>query len=267
MPKLYWDIEQGSVQWHKLHTTVPTASRFSDIITPTKMEMSASRKKYACQIVAARLLNWQPESLDKIKHIEDGRRNEPFAVAQLELIRGVETKKIGFITTDDGKLGASPDRVVMSGDSVGITVECKCPTIPVQFEYLLAQRLAEMKPASKETEVYRCQRQGQLLIGEAEEAIFYSYNERMPACYVRSYRDDEFIKKLHRALRQFDEELEELTELARSLGSYEAFAEMVTPFDAERGDGIRRDPLVSEQELATLIERDMERGEHHWMEA
>lgn len=236
MPKLYWDVAQGSAEWSKLRTIIPTASRFDDVMTPKKMDMSASRKKYACQIVAARMLNWQPDSLPKIQHIEDGKSKEPFAVAQLEEIREVETKKLGFVTTDNGRFGASPDRVVMVGDAIGITVECKCPTIPEQFEYLLAEKLATMAPVSEAATPYKCQRQGQLLIAEAEEAIFYSYNDRMPACYVRSYRDEPFIKRLTAALEQFHEELEALTELAKRLGSYREFAQMVTPAEAAYGD-------------------------------
>lgn len=235
MPKIHWDIEQGSADWFKLHTTIPTSSRFSDVMTPKKLDMSASRKKYACQIIAARLLNWQADSLAKIQHIEDGRKNEPIAVAQLELVRDVETKTVGFITTNDGRFGASPDRVVMKGDQVQITVEAKCPTIPVQLEYLLAEQLAAMSPVSEMAVEYKCQRQGHLFIAEADEAIFYSYNERTPACYVRSYRDEPFIKKLDASLRQFDEELEMLMETAKRLGSYQEFARMMTPAEAEYG--------------------------------
>jgi YqaJ-like viral recombinase domain len=249
MPQIYFDVQQQSLEWFKLHTGVPTASHFGEIITPAQMKMSASRKKYACRIIASRLLNWQPDSLATIKHIEDGIANEPFAVAQLELIREVETRKVGFVKTSDGRFGASPDRVVMRGEAIQISVECKCPTIPTQMEYLLAEKLAAMEPKSKEMEVYKCQRQGQLYVTEADEAIFFSYHERMPHCYARSGRDDAFIKSLAGALNQFHEELEELTAIAESLGTYQAFAEMVTPVDAELAPG-----LESAESLAALIE-------------
>jgi YqaJ-like viral recombinase domain len=251
MPKIYWDIDQQSAAWFKLHSTIPTSSRFSDVMTPKRLDMSASRKKYACQIIAARLLNWQADSLSKIQHIEDGRRKEPIAVAQLELVREVETKKVGFITTNDGRVGASPDRVVMSGDAVAITVEAKCPTIPVQLEYLLAEQLAAMTPVSDAGMEYKCQRQGHLLVAEADEAIFYSYNERTPACYVRSYRDEPFIKRLDAALQQFNEELEMLTDMAKRLGSYQEFAAMVSPAEAEYGDRYRP---PTEAEVQHLID-------------
>lgn len=234
MPKIEWDIDQGSIDWHKLHSTIPTASRFSDILTPKTLKMSASRKRYACEIIAARLMNWQPQSLDQIEHIEAGKRNEPFAVAQLELIREVETRRVGFIRTNDLRFGASPDRVVGRVDQIDITIEVKSPTIPVQMSYLLAEKLAELEPASTQIEEYRCQRQGQLLIAEADEAIFYSYNERMPPVYVRDHRDESFLKRLSDALEQFSDELCALEERARSLGAYQAFAEILPPAEAER---------------------------------
>lgn len=252
MPKIYWEVAQQSAEWFKMHSMIPTASRFSDILTPAKLEMSASRKKYACQIVAARMMNWQSTSLSKIEHIEEGRAKEPLAIASLELIRDVETKKVGFITTSDGRVGASPDRVVAKGDVIQITVEAKCPTPPVQMEYLLAAHLAAMEPKSKDVEVYRCQRQGQLLVAECDEAIFYSYHERMPACYARTFRDDPFILKLDAALRRFNEELDQLTEAARALGIYQMFDEIVTPAEAEYGT----DRLMSEAELDDLINRE-----------
>lgn len=233
MPVIDFTIDQNSVDWMKIHSSIPTASRFSDIITPKRMEMSATRKRYACEIIAARLLNWQPVSLDKIEHIEAGKRNEPIAVAQLELIRDVETRRVGIIRTNDLRFGASPDRVVMKGDAVEITVECKCPTIVTQLNYLLREDLAAMKPPSPDVEVYKCQRQGQLFIAEADEAIFYSYNERMPAVYERTHRDEPFIRKLKDALEQFSDELEALDAKARSLGLYQAFEEMKPPIEAE----------------------------------
>lgn len=251
MAKIDWNLDQGSVDWYKLRATVPTASRFSDIITPKTLKMSASRKRYACEIIAARLMRWQADSLEKIEHIAAGKRNEPIAIAQLELIREVECQRVGFVRTNDLRFGASPDRVVMDGDDIQITVEAKCPTIPVQMEYLLEAELADMEPKSDKTEVYRCQRQGQLYIAEADEAIFYSYNERMPAVYVRDHRDEPFIKKLASALEQFSDELCMLEERARSRGAFQAFAEILSPGDIA---------VPSEVDMQAAIEADYQWG-------
>lgn len=231
MAKFHFDVDQGSADWFKLRAGIPTASEFDKVITPQQMKLSAQRRPYQCRLIAERLLNWQAESLDKVKHIMEGKENEPNAVAQLEFVAEIETRKVGFVTTDDGRFGASPDRLVVGRN---VVVEVKCPTIPKQLEYLLLPR----------DDAYRCQVQGQLFVAEADEAIFYAYQPRMPAHMLRTNRDEEFIGKLHAALEQFSDELEEMTERARSLGIYQAFAEVVTPAEAELGDGLRHDPVA-----------------------
>ena len=214
------DVEQGSAAWFRLRSGIPTASEFANILTPKKQELAAGRHKYACRLIAERLLRWQSESLDMIKHIEEGKLKEPAAVEQLEFVTGLETRKVGFITSDDGRFGASPDRLARGN---GITLEVKCPTIPTQMQYLLLGH----------DDAYICQVQGQLWVAEADKAIFYSYHERTPAYMVETGRNEPFIRKLSDALEQFSDELEELTEKAKSLGVFQAFAEVATPADAE----------------------------------
>lgn len=226
MPQFHWDVKQGSLEWYRLRLGIPTASEFHHIITPKKGDLSESRRKYQCVLIAERLLNWQAESLDAIKHIEDGKLNEPFAVAQLEEVREFNTERVGFVRSDDGRFGASPDRVTgVSADRkhVNTVIEAKAPTIPKQFEYLLLGH----------SDAYRPQVQGQLWVAEADKAIFYAYNPRTPAYEVETGRDEAFIKKLVAAMEQFSDELEEMTERARRLGAFQAFAALVTPVDAE----------------------------------
>lgn len=232
MARFDWSVVQGSPEWFRMHCTIPTASEFDKILTPKKCELAAARFKYACRIVAARVMNWQPDSLDKVEHILAGKENEPLAAAQLALLEDIELRTIGFVRTNDGRFGASPDRVAgvsAAMDRVDATVELKCPTIPTQIEYLLLGH----------AEAYRCQVQGQLYVAEADKAIFYSYNPRMPAYHVETGRDEPFIRKLADALEQFSDELEALTEKAKSLGVYQAFETIAPPVEAERGDDIR----------------------------
>jgi hypothetical protein len=243
MPNFYWEIEQGSAAWFKMHSTIPTASMFDNVITPAKGLLSEKRHKYAVRIIAARLLNWTPDSLDKIDHIREGKRKEPFAAAQLELIRDIETVPVGFVTSSDGRFGASPDRLArVDGDRThaGITVEIKSPTIPTQLYRLLFGH----------DDAYKCQVAGQLYVTEADKAIFYSYSDRMPAYLFEVGRDEAFIKKLADALERFNDELEELQARARNLGAYQAFSEILTPAEAEYGDRYRP---PSEQDLEDLI--------------
>jgi YqaJ-like viral recombinase domain len=264
MARIYWKVQQGSAAWFKLRAGIPTASEFDKIITPKKQELAAARFKYACKLIAERLLNWQADSLETIRHIEEGRQNEPFAVGQLHALAGIVSHKVGFVTTDDGRFGASPDRAVggnpdldLEEGSLAETIEVKCPTIPKQFEYLLLGH----------DDAYRCQVQGQLFVGEADKATFYSYSPRMPAYQIETGRDEPFIKKLADALEQFDDELAEMLERAQSLGIYQAFEDAPLPADREYVDNLRRDPLTTEAELSALIEQQMRPGEHHRAEA
>lgn len=241
MPRFMWDFQQGSAQWHQARAGIPTASEFSSVMTPTTMKPSESRKNYACQLIAQRILNWQPDSLERIEHIQRGRENEKFAVGSLELIVGVETESLGFATTDDGRFGASPDRVGgVSADrtSVNLTAEAKCPTIPVQFKRIIFG----------DDEAYKCQRQGQLWVCEADKAVFVSYCPRTPLYWIEDGRDEHFIAKLADCLERFSDELDGWTEKARSLGSYQPFDRVGTPEEAAYGGR-----LESEQELEEII--------------
>jgi hypothetical protein len=229
MPRFAWNVDQGSIDWYRLRAGRPTASEFDKIITPKKGQLSESRRAYQCRLVAERILNWQAESLDKIGHIADGKAHEPLAVAQLEELHEITTRRVGFVTTDDGRFGASPDRVAdVAADlsRVGQTIEVKCPTIPKQFEYLLLGS----------DDAYKAQVQGQLYVCEADKALFYSFNPRTPAFELEQGRDDAFLAKMKDCLEQFSDELEEMTERARKLGAFQVFPELLTPLDAEHGD-------------------------------
>jgi hypothetical protein len=226
MPKFYWDIKQGTEEWYAKRSGIPSASMFDHILTPKEMKISEKRKKYACRLIAERLLNWQADSLDKIEHIANGRANEPFAVAQLEEIYEIETQPIGHITTDDGRFGASPDRVAdVSADktTIGTVVEAKCPTLPVQFERLIFGQ----------PEAYKCQVQGQIWVANADKSIFYSYTNCTPAYKLETGRDEKFIAKLVDALEQFSDELEAWTEQVKRMGAFQPFAKLLIPSDVE----------------------------------
>lgn len=235
------DVMQGTAEWFKLRQGIPTASCFDQVMTPKQMKLSESRHKYACRLVAERLLNWQAESLETLEHIRNGKEREPQAIRQLEFVHEVKTRTVGFITADNRRWGASPDRLVVGS---GAPIEIKCPSDPVHLQYLL---LPFPDP-------YRCQVQGQIMTAEADQSLFYSYHPRMPECLQRSDRDQPFIDRLQACLDQFCDEVDELEARARSLGVFQAYEAIVTPLDKERGDNLRRDPLVSEEELAAIIE-------------
>lgn len=236
MPIFHWDLLQGSPEWYRIRSRIPTSSEFHNIITPVTGKLSAARGKYACRILAGRLLNWQADSLEKVENIEAGRTNEPLAIAALEEIYELDTRKIGLITSDDGRFGASPDRVAhvgRDGESVGVVVEAKCPTIPVQMERLL---FGDEGANADRPPPYKPQRQGHLLISEADKAIFISFHPQMPMFRVETGRDEAYLAKMRDCLEAFSDELADLDDQARKIGLFQAFSDIRTPFDAEIGE-------------------------------
>lgn len=225
MPKIYWDLPQGSPEWYALRSGIPTASEFHRIITPKTMKLSEQHRDYACRIVLGRMMNWRADSLEKIDHIRDGKTNEPMAAGMLAAMDEITLRKVGFVTTDDGRFGASPDRVVVDAtERITTTVEIKCPTPPVQLR----------RGAYGLDDDYRCQIQGQLLVTEADKAIYYGYHPMMPPHRIEIGRDVKFMSALADALDRFFEELVRVEELARSLGVYQMFAlSLQTPEMAE----------------------------------
>jgi hypothetical protein len=122
--------------------------------------------------------------------MERGSRMEAEAVAYYDFQQGVVTERVGFITTDDGRYGASPDRLV--GEE-GL-LEIKVPAPHTHIGYLLG------KGADK---TYKPQIQGQLLVTGRAWVDVMSYNPEMPPALVRVQRDDGFIRDLAKHLDDF----------------------------------------------------------------
>src|SRR6476659_7528724 len=168
------DVAQRSPEWHALRLGKPTASEFHKIITPKTGKLSAQARKFACRLIAERLLNEPLDLLGGIEAIERGKAMEPDAVAQYEFAEEVETQPVGFVTTDDGLVGASPDRLIV-GASAGL--EIKCPLLPTHIGYWL----------DGPGDGYRPQVQGQLWVAEFEWLDFYSYYPQMEPVRLRTH--------------------------------------------------------------------------------
>ena len=203
-------VDQGTAEWHALRIGVPTTSNFHKIITPGGKE-SAQARGYMYRLIAETLLN-EPmdDGLGHLEWVERGKIEEPNAAAQLEFAHNLQLEPVGFVTTDDGRMGCTPDRLVVGKPEA---VEIKCPSPPTQIGYLLDG------PGND----YRPQVQGQLLIGGFERVHFYSWHPRMPPVYVITERDEKYIKLMTELLEPFLDKLERETERVRRMGSFSAF--------------------------------------------
>ena len=209
------DCEQGSAEWHKARLGIPTASRFSEIMTKG-LKLSASADKYIYKLLGEWALG-QPNDSYVSQFMQRGIELEPKAVEYYEMIKGVETTLVGFCTTDDGLVGCSPDRLV----GIGGGLEIKVPEIGTHIGYL-----AEPEHLEK---TYKAQVQGALYVTDAGHWDILSYNPELPAVMIRCYRDEEYIAALDSALNQFNERMADLKEKLEAKGITEFKEEDTDP--------------------------------------
>jgi len=214
MPKFHWDIDQYSDAWWALRSGKPTASQFERIITQ-EGEASAQARSYMYELIAERLLNEpvKKDELSKQYWPKRGSKLEDDAIERFVTEYKLPVRRVGFVETDDGRLGCSPDCLV--GDGVKIGIGIKCPAPWTHIGYLL-----DGPDAGKSRKSYKQQVQGQMLIGEWELMYFVSYHPQMPLYVLQTTRNRIYIDKMARVLDSFCKTLDALTEIARSKGAY-----------------------------------------------
>ena len=199
-------VEQGTPAWLALRLGVPTASEFHKIITAAKGDLSKSARKYAHQLVAEILLGEPLDtSIGNLEWIARGKLLEPQAVSQYEFAEDVETLPVGFVTTDDGRIGCSPDRLIV-GVRGGVEIKCTAPATHIGFLI------------DGPGDDYRQQVQGQLAVAELEYVDLYGYHPALPPALIRTVRDEPYIAKLNAALAEFLDMRDAMLATARASG-------------------------------------------------
>lgn len=198
------ECTQGDIAWVEARLGKPTASEFHRILTP-KGDLSKQANKYAYRLLAEFFLNQQMDSLEGLEWIEHGKMSEDDAVRIYEFIHDVEVQKVGFITTDDGRIGASPDRLIGKNG-----MEVKCPSPQVHIGYLLGDLGDKYKP----------QVQGEIFVGEFEWVDFFSHNVNFKPVDLRTFRDDGYIKLMEVALKDFCDMKDEMLDKIKVNGYF-----------------------------------------------
>lgn len=184
------DVEQGSVPWLQLRSGIPTASDFDALVTPLgKVRTGDGVKSYLAKKVAEA---WQGGPLLEFNSfdMEAGQILENEARPWAEIRLGCDIKQVGFITSDDGKIGCSPDGLI--GDDCGI--EIKCPKVETHTRYLLDGKLPQD---------YVAQVQGSMFVTGYTQWKFLSYRRRFPNLVLTVEKDEEFHAALDEALADF----------------------------------------------------------------
>lgn len=186
---------QNTLDWMRLHVGIPTASGFHNLVTPEfKIREGEMPRSYAFLKIAEA---WRGQPVIDLSTfaIEQGEILETEAKPFFELETDQKLREVGFITTDDGKAGASPDGLI--GDDNGL--EIKCPSAQMHVKYLLDGVLPKD---------YQAQVHGSMFVTGYQRWTFLSYRRGFPAFILEVKRDETIIAKIGEAVNRFHEQLE-----------------------------------------------------------
>jgi hypothetical protein len=187
------ELEQGSAEWLQARCGRPTASRFSDIITAAKGDLSKTAKGYIRELIGQ---TFCPEWSYSFKSAEMQRGNdlEPEARRAFVDATGLSVAQVGFCIRDDGVTGCSPDGLIT--DAAGeymAGLEIKCPSPKTHIGYVLDGGLPDD---------YKQQVHGSMAVTGLTEWHFWSYFPGMKPHHVQVHWDD-YTEKLATSLDLF----------------------------------------------------------------
>lgn len=130
-------IDQYSEEWWAIRRGLPTASMADKILTPTG-KFSTQSVGYACQLIASEVMgNEDEDQVEPNDWMLRGLELEVEARDWLALRYGKQVHEVGFITDNESTRGCSPDGTLKDGDTIGATVEIKCPKGSTHVKYLI----------------------------------------------------------------------------------------------------------------------------------
>ena len=190
------DCKQGELAWAKLHFGIPTASGLDNLLTPEfELRRGELPKTYVYKKVAEKLQGRPLIDLSASSFmLEQGMIIEEEARPWYALEYDKKIKQVGFITTDDGRFGCSPDGLILN-DECGL--EIKSPAAHTHVKYLVNGIL----PKEYVAQVY-----GSMFVTGFKKWIFVSYRRGFPALVLEIYRDEKAMAAIGKAIVYFHED-------------------------------------------------------------
>ena len=189
--KIHREFCQGSMEWFQMRAGKVTASEISNLVTPLgKVKTGDGPKTYLMEKIAE---SWTGSPIDGFSSwdTEQGQFLEEKARPAFILETGLDVEQIGFVESDDGKTGCSPDGLIV-GKEIGL--EIKCPKLENHIRYLIDGKL----PSD-----YIAQVQGSMFVTGFKMWMFFSYRRKMPPLILTIERDEIFQKAISDALDEF----------------------------------------------------------------
>ncbi len=192
------DCEQMTLEWIRLHFGIPTAACLDQLLTPEfelrkgEMPKTLVYKKVAEKIQNRPLIDLSQSSF----MMEQGMIVEEEARPWFELEYDKKVRKIGFITTDDGRIGCSPDGLI-EGEDCGL--EIKSPAAHTHVKYLVNGVL----PKEYVAQVY-----GSMFVTGFKKWKFVSYRRGFPALVLEIQWNQKAMDQIAQAVYNFHADFE-----------------------------------------------------------
>lgn len=197
--KYYYDVEQGSDEWHLLRLGVVTASNVKKLFTATtfKPAKNDTVRKYALEIAAQRELMRVEDSFQSFQMLRGTMQEE--VARDIYNDNFIESTECGFITREfDGvTVGVSPDGLVNADGGI----EIKSRLSKFQFDTILSDEV----PSD-----FLLQCQTFLLVTGRKWIDFVSYSNELPLFVKKVLPDLELHEKIISTVIAFDLEVENI---------------------------------------------------------
>ncbi len=199
------DCKQGELAWAKLHFGIPTASGLDNLLTPEfELRKGELPKTYVYKKVAEKLQGRPLIDLSASSFmLEQGMIVEEEARPWYALEYDKRIKQVGFITTDDGRFGCSPDGLIEGEEGEDCGLEIKSPAAHTHVKYLVNGALPKE---------YACQVMGSMFATGFQKWIFVSYRRGFPALVLEIHRDEKAMSMIRAAINQFHGDFERAME-------------------------------------------------------
>lgn len=188
---VHHEYNQGSQEWIEAHCGIPTASEFKNLVTDKgeiRKWSTAMPNTYLCRKLAEA---WGgPLPGFSAYATEQGHFLEDKALPMYELEYEEKVDRVAFCTTDNGRIGCSPDGLI--GEDGGI--EVKSLELPHHIEVLMDGVL----PSEYWAQVHGC-----MLVTGRPWWKFFAYRRNFPTLLLQINRDAEIQETLGDALNEF----------------------------------------------------------------
>lgn len=190
------DCQQGSDEWLQARLGIVTASELDALITPLWEPRKIDGEGVSTYLATKIAERWRGSPLPSFSGgaMEQGSIREEEAIPWYELECDTDVRRVGFITTDDGKLGCSPD-----GLCDGYGIEVKCPLPHTHVRWLLAGELPKD---------HRAQVHGGMLVTGLPQWKFISYCRGFPPLVLTVEADPEIQEAIRAAVSAFQVKLD-----------------------------------------------------------